>query len=365
MMTSKERILTTLKFGETDRLCFSPLADGYFVAGLPKQGFQYDLIQALDYVGCDIIERHSPCYREVFDDTVKVETKEVNGRYETHYTTPVGHISNCFYFENGAMYTKKHLLEEAEDFQVMTYIARHTDYELLPELFAERQRLIGDRGIPTPTAPCSPLLETLQVLCGLENTTYMLLDEPEIVEEMFEALHERNKKVYRLLCNLDSPVVFAYEDTSTTLISRAWLNEYALPALNDYADILHNGGKMYITHMCGKLSGFKTDLAAQLKSDGIDSVCPPTTGDLPIWEARKAFPNKLLLGGIEPPSLVTVPEKQILAYVEEIIERMPTKKGFILSTGDAVPHGTSIHTLKAIADLVKSLGADSLKLGKE
>ena len=48
-MTSKERILTTLKFGETDRLCFSPLADGYFVAGLPKQGFQYDLIQALDY----------------------------------------------------------------------------------------------------------------------------------------------------------------------------------------------------------------------------------------------------------------------------------------------------------------------------
>ena len=50
--------------------------------------------------------------------TVKVETKEVNGRYETHYTTPVGHINNCFYFENGAMYTKKHLLEEAEDFQV-------------------------------------------------------------------------------------------------------------------------------------------------------------------------------------------------------------------------------------------------------
>ena len=363
-MTAKERILATFQFGETDRLCFSPLADDYFATGLPKQGFDYNLIQALDYVGCDIIERHSPCYREVYDPSVIVETKEIHGRYETHYTTPVGHINNCFYFVNGTTYTKKRLLEDIEDVKVMTYIAQHTDYELLPEIFAERQRLIGDRGIPTPTAPCSPLLETLQVLCGLENTTYMLLDEQDIVEEMFAALHERNKKVYKLLCTLNAPVVFAYEDTSTTLISRDWLNKYALPTLNDYAEILHNGGKMYITHMCGKLSGFKTDIATRLNSDGIDSVCPPTTGDLPIWEARKAFPNKLLLGGIDPPSLVCVPEKQILEYVEEIIERMPTKKGYILSTGDAVPHGTSIHTLKAISDLIKSLGVSSLKNGR-
>ena len=56
-------------------------------------------------------------------------------------------------------------------------------------------------------------------------------------------------------------------------------------------------------------------------------------------------------------------EAEVLRRVEEIIERMPTKAGFILSTGDAVPHGTPIGTLKAIADLIKRLGPESLKQG--
>lgn len=361
-MTSRERILASLKFEQTDRLCFSPLADNYFATSLEKQGHEYDLIKALRYIGCDIIERHSPCYRELYDDSVKTETKEDHGHYETWFHTPVGSVHNHFYFENGAMYLTKHLIDSIEDAKVMIYVVSHTRIELLPEMFEERKRYLGEDGIPTPTAPCSPLLETVQVLCGLENSTYFLLDEQETMEELFAALHERNKTIYRTLCKLDSPVVFCYEDTSTTLISRDWLNEYAIPALNDYADILHEGGKLFITHMCGKLTGFKGDLCF-IKSDGIDSVCPPTTGDMHIWEARVAFPKKILIGGIEPPSLVQTSEAEVLRRVEEIIERMPTKAGFILSTGDAVPHGTPIGTLKAIADLIKRLGPESLKQG--
>ena len=360
-MTSKERILASLAFEETDRLCYSPLADNYFASSLEKQGFEYDLIKALRYIGCDIIERHAPCYREIHKGGISAHTDTEGKRFMDVYETPVGKISNRYYFEHGTMFLEKHLIETPEDAKVMAYIARNTEIELTPELFEERKRYLGDDGIPTPTAPCSPLMETLQVLCGLENTTYFLMDEEEIMEDLFAALHERNKRIYKALCALDSPVVFCYEDTSTTILSKTWLNAYAVPALNEYADILHNGGKKYITHMCGKLTGFVGDLQCSLKSDGIDSLCPPTTGDLEIWAARKAFPKKVLIGGIEPPSLVQKSEKEILAKVEEIIEKMPDKRGFILSTGDAVPHGTPVSTLKAVADLIKSLGADSVK----
>ncbi len=253
------------------------------------------------------------------------------------------------------MYTEKHLLSTPEDVKVMTHIARNTQYIPRFELFEERKKAIGDDGIPTPTAPCSPLLETLQVLCGLENTTYLLLDEEDAMREMFAALHERNKNYYRLMCDLDTPVVFAYEDTSTTIMSRDWFQSLAAPCLNEYAKILHGAGKLYITHMCGKLSDFSEDIA-KILSDGIDSVCPPTTGDMECWDAKSAFGGKVIIGGIEPSSLVMKSEEAILSHVSEILERMRGGRGFILSTGDAVPHGTSVELLKKIADLVAREG---------
>lgn len=351
-LSRKERVLAALRSEAVDRIPFSPLADNYFASSLEKQNHPYDLIRALRYIGCEIIERHSPCCEVRYGGGIEVQVKTTpDGKTETHFITKYGEIYDQFYFENGAMYTSKHLISTPQDVQVMTYIARNTAYLPRFELFEERKQAIGEDGIPTPTAPCSPLMETLQVLCGLEQTTYLLLDEEALMEEMFDALHERNKAYYRLMGDLDTPVVFTYEDTSTTIMSRDWFQKYAAPALNAYADILHGAGKTYITHMCGKLSGFQEDIA-RISSDGIDSVCPPTTGDLECWNAKRAFGKKVVIGGIEPSSLVMKPEEEILAHVSEILQKLRGERGFILSTGDAVPHGTSIELLKKINELV-------------
>lgn len=355
-VSKRQRILAALRGEKTDRISFSPLADNYFASSLEQQNHPYDLIRALRYIGCDIIERHSPCCEVRYGGGIEVQTRQTpDQKTETHFITKYGEIYDRFYFQNGAMYTEKHLLSTAEDVKIMTYIAQNTQYLPRFDLFAERERCIGEDGIATPTAPCSPIMETLQVLCGLENTAYLLLDEEECVQEMFSALHERNKAYYKMLASLDSPVVFTYEDTSTTIMSRDWFCTYAAPCLNAYADILHDAGKIYITHMCGKLSGFANEIA-QIKSDGIDSVCPPTTGDMECWDAKRLFGGKVVIGGIEPPSLVMKSEKEILDHVSLICEKMRDENGFILSTGDAVPHGTSIELLKNINEFVERHG---------
>lgn len=351
-MTKRERVLAALRGEQTDRISFSPLADNYFASSLPAQGHPHDLIRALRYIGCDIIERHSPCCEVAYEGGVRVRTVSLpGGKTETHLITDLGEVSERFYFQNGAMYTEKHFIETAQDARVFAYIARNTRYIPRFELFEARKAEIGEDGIPTPTAPCSPIMDTLQVLCGLENTTYLLMDEEDVMQDLFSALHERNKAYYTMLRAIDSPVVFTYEDTSTTIMSRNWFREMAAPCLNEYADILHDAGKIYITHMCGKLSGFKEDIAA-IRSDGIDSVCPPTTGDIECWDAKAGFGSKVIIGGIEPSSLVMKTEDEILSHVGEICAHMRGKPGFILSTGDAVPHGTSIELLKKINEFV-------------
>ena len=46
-------------------------------------------------------------------------------------------------------------------------------------------------------------------------------------------------------------------------------------------------------------------------------------------------------------------EKEIMDHVRLICEKMRGVNGFILSTGDAVPHGTSIELLKKINAFVE------------
>ena len=355
-MTNRERILAALRGEETDRISFAPLADNYFTASLPAQGHAPEFLPAMRYIGCDIIERHTPCFDCSYEGGVEMKKIDFpDGKQEVHFLTKYGEIFQRYYYKNGTVYTEKHYIENAQDAKIYAYIARNTQYFPQFELFERRKAEIGDDGIPTPSAPCSPIMETLQVLCGLENTTYLLLDEEDVMLDLFEALHERNKRCYTMLREIGSPVVFTYEDTSTTIMSRDWFRDYAAPCLNDYGDILHGAGKIYITHMCGKLKGFKEEIAA-IRSDGIDSVCPPTTGDTECWNAKEWFKSKVIIGGIEPSALVLQPEKDVLAYAREICERMRGVAGFIFSTGDAVPHGTSIELLKKINEIVVNAG---------
>jgi uroporphyrinogen-III decarboxylase len=159
---------------------------------------------------------------------------------------------------------------------------------------------------------------------------------------------------YRLLAESPSRVVIDYEDTSSTVISPTYFRRYCAPIIDEYASVCHAAGKLFITHMCGKLSIFSTALKAGLQ-DGIDSLCPPTTGDWTAWDARAGLgPEKIIIGGIEPPRLerMTVPETR--AYITDILERMPTYRRFILSTGDATAYGTPVANLRAVGKAVRA-----------
>lgn len=360
-MTNRVRILSALAGKEVDRLPWSPLIDHYFVESLPDQGLDMDILECMDYIGNDIMERHVAGARYII--------KNFNSRLETRgdrtrmtYETPVGTIYEERGISGKTEFTTKHFVETIEDAKILQYIADNTSFQPALAEFEERDRQIGDRGIATVSLTPSPIQELLQQLAGIENTIFLMADHPEGMDEMLNAMHERNKRHCRTLCEYPTPVVFQYEDTSTTVMNKHLLNNYELNCIDDYAQILHENAKLYITHMCGKLDGFKGEIA-RANMDGIDSVCPPTTGDLSCWDAREAFGGKIIIGGIEPPSLVRMTVRETLECVIEIINKMENKLGFILSTGDAVPYGTPIKNMLAVTLLIRKLGRQSLSTG--
>lgn len=92
--------------------------------------------------------------------------------------------------------------------------------------------------------------------------------------------------------------------------------------------------------------------------DGIDSLCPPHTGDLEIHKARASLgEDKLLIGGMDPPTLARITPEETEAYVLKILKEMAPGKNFILSTGDATPHGTPWENIKQVGEVVKEYGS--------
>ncbi len=358
-MTKRERLIAALNRQETDQMPWAPLVDGYFVSSLKEQGLEMDLLQSMRYIGNDILERHVAgpiCQTE----HVTYRQEQQGDTVRSYMDTPVGSVFQESRATGGTVFQAKHLVETIEDVKVLQYVMEHTTVQPNIQAYLDRAAQIGDDGLPTLTGPVCPLQEMLQSLAGVENTVYLLADYPDEMEAFFHAAHERNKKMYEVLSEYPCPVIIDYEDTSTTVISRSMYLNYTAPSIDDYADIVHGAGKLFITHMCGKLKGFVQEIGRG-KMDGVDSVCPPTTGDLCCWDARAAWgDSKVIIGGIEPPALCRMTVEETLHCVAEIIVKMKDQKGFILSTGDAVPYGTPIENMKAVTELINTLGPASL-----
>ncbi|MDD3242765.1 MAG: uroporphyrinogen decarboxylase family protein [Eubacteriales bacterium] len=359
-MTVRERLSAALRSKEVDRLPWAPLTDPYFVNSIHLQGFDMNHLQIMKHMGCDFMERHvcnpKPIYRNV---TMREErTPDVE---RTYYDTPVGSI----YIERkhtsgNTWYVSKHSIETLEDVKVFTYIAQNTTYEANVEGFIAREKELGDDGIATPSGNMSPVQDVLQFAAGVENTVYLMADYPDEMDEMFDAMQQRNLRQYTELLKYPTDVIIDYEDTSSTVMSKNMFKNYSLPAIDEYADLCHTAGKLYITHMCGKLTAFVNEIGSG-RQDGVDSVCPAGTGDLDPWTARETWgPGKVVIGGIDPPDLSRVTVEEAMMMAVRAMKRVANKRGFILSTGDAVPYGTPVRNMSAIADLIAYLGPKSL-----
>jgi hypothetical protein len=365
-MTGKERLMASLRGEETDHVSWAPLIDPYYTAWLATQGIggpdaprvelledraglwseetnALDIPFAIRLVGGDILERHSPTIREVEDSTINRRILRQDKEELEIVETPVGSLQTerRYSTEGHTRYISKHPVSSIEDLKILQYVWEHTHYEEDFAGFRDRISAIGDDGIPTSD----------MFLCGVQATTFLLLDHPAEMAECFAVMHQKNLEHYRLVCESPTDVVIDYENTSSTVMSPAFYRQYSEPFINEYAGICHAAGKLFITHMCGKLSAFNPELRRG-HQDGFDSLCPPTTGDIWAGEARAAWgDDKVIIGGVEPAALARMDVCETRAYVTRILDQMPTLRSFVLSTGDATAYGTPIENLRAVTDV--------------
>lgn len=374
-MSPRQRIMAVLEGRKPDRVPWVPLVGRYYVRSLPAMGLPIETfappekatgpalreslnlaeIEILRYIGADIMRRHVMVWNTRFSKCRPFERTEEDGSVVSGFETPKGTIWERREERHGTEYISKFMVESMDDLEAYREVIKDSRPEPSYESFIEFENYVGEDGINTLSGPLTPIQEMLQFKMGVETATFAMIDEPERMEALFADMQKLNLDIYRILAESPAKVAITYEDTSTTVMSPDWYERYCMAELDEYSGILHGGGLYHIAHMCGKIS-LLTGLIARGAFDGVDSVCPPTTGDLEPGAAL-AETGKIIIGGLEPSALVRMDREEVVAYTEEKLSQVEAVEGgkerFMLCTGDSTAAGTPVENLTAISDYVR------------
>jgi hypothetical protein len=379
-MTSRERLLALMTGKLPDRTAWAPLIDGYYVASLPAD-FQRDhfgfvledyttasqlsdelsrrIIDFTRLIGADILQRHAPGLKSYTGDLTIEEIPEEK-KIRRRFVTSVGVLTDVVYSvpesPNYPFYGVEYRLKTVEDLRVYRHIWENVHFEPAYQAFLDEDAAIGDDGLAMIDVPQSAVQLLLGEEAGVTNFYYLLQDYPVEMDNLIETIHSKIREACEIIARSPAQVAIAMEDLSSTTSSPAIFERYSWRHLNEYADILHAEGKIFLAHMCGLLKAM-APLIAQSKLDGVESLTSPPLGDLSVTEARRCWGEKfIIVGGLNAHVMLETDQDKVRAAVLEALEQAKPGFNFILSNGDAVPYGASLETMRTIAQTVKDCG---------
>jgi len=369
-MKPKQRILNALKGEAVDRLPWSPNL-AYWWQWQSHEVVECGEMQFLLRMGADpLIRGHFPYpNKDEYSDLLlfktsfkKSETSEITRGDEKLivYSTPVGILKLTYrYMPNGnTWFMTEHGVKTREDFKVLKYLFDDMVVEEDYALFNQACEIYGDEALLVPMLCPKPNLKSsfqslLEYWVGTEELIYAVSDYPETVEDTLESMKRVTAETAKISSESKAEAFITWEDTSTTNISPVMYEKYILPEINGWCDILHNCGKLYIQHACGHLKNL-IPLIAKSKIDCIESISPPPTGNIEIWEAKEVLPSDIsLIGGIEPTVFLNSSVSELKEYTEQLIKKMKGSR-FILANSDSCPPGVTIEKFQIVSELVSS-----------
>ena len=360
-MSRRERLMAAIRGEDVDRLPWSPLLEGYFLGSQLDQLAAFRRIRAdamirnvINYVGSVPMATSLPPPGKSLPYTLS--TTMVGEEAELSYETPVGTVTERFLLNEQSPnipWVTKNKVQTVEDLKVLRWMYEHAEFASAPSLFESMDEQVGDYGITTVSALGTPLFWMLNFDVGVGNFWYLYSDHIDEVEQTLEVAHQMYLRLFRTVAEGPGEVVIQYENLSSSLCSPAIWEKYSFGHANEYADILHDAGKIFLQHNCGHLAAFGTKIG-QMHLDGCVDVATPPTGTITFPLARELWgPDKLIMGGIDATHYVGDTPEQMKHHVRDLLADMGTGRRMILGSGDATPKGTPWENLIAVSEVIE------------
>jgi len=325
------------------------------LADLPNQppGVDYLDLEArcAGMIGADHLHRVTSV--RVVRRRVSMERDPATGASVVH--TPAGDLTQRQRWDadSGTVFTREHLVKGPESFAAYRAMIEDESYEPNYEAAA---RDVERSGLATVDVPATPLMHLLLWVMDVEPTLMAMMDSRDEMVELMEVMHRKNKEYYRVAAAGPGRILRPMEDTSAKLTGPRMYADHCVRYLNEYAQIVHAAGKLFIVHMCGHL-GDMTDVLAEVNLDGIEAITAPPLGDADLPAMRRRLGDIWLIGGVDPSMYATATPERMADHVRGTLDRMRGDRKFMLGH-EEIPVAAKMDNVRAVARLVEQTAED-------
>lgn len=277
-------------------------------------------------------------------------TSDLNFRYKT-YDAATSDTANLSRGERHFVENNHGMIENRADFDTYDWpvidagVANHINQvtKLLPS------------GMKTILHTCGGVLENVMMLMGYIPFSYALIEDEQLVYDMFEKIGSNHVKAIKTcLDNSDLTKVGAVvmgDDMGfnhSTMISPEHMRKYLFPWQKKVVELIHSYELPMILHTCGNLKAVMDDLIDYV---GIDAKHSFEDKIMPVTEAKKKYGDRIaILGGVDMNFLCTSSEEEVRQYTRKVIAECAPGGGYALGTGNSVANYVPLENYLAMLD---------------
>lgn len=342
-MTPRERILKTINGEAPEGVAWT-----IYTGLLPRSPVADELIER----GLGLVSAVAP-YR-IERPNVRISSEEIEDGTIYTFETPVGILTQRRRQERGygSSWIKEHLVKSAEDYRVLKFIVEDTIYHPNHEAFVDAERRMGERGVVMASLERAPFQKTWIEFAGIERLGVDLYENPGIVGEVFEAMLEKQREMWRIVANSPAQLVWCPDNITGVIVGPKLFREHLLPYYREVAELMHLKGKKLVAHMDGLLSPIAREIG-ETPVDVIEAFTPPPDGDLPLGEAKRLWEDKVIW--INFPSSVHIASSERIreVTVELLKEAIPGDR-VLFGVTENIPSDAWENSLRIITETIYS-----------
>ena len=186
----------------------------------------------------------------------------------------------------------------------------------------------------------SGVLENVTFLIGYNNLCYMLVDDPQLVQDVFDAVGSSLLRYYELAVQHDCVGgIFSNDDwgfNTQTMLTIPDMRKYVFPWHKKIAEVAHNANKPVILHSCGYFADIVDDIVDDMKFDGRHSYEDKI---ISVEDAYDKYADKFaILGGLDLDFVCRSTPEEVYNRACGMLERSKEKGGYGLGSGNSIPN---------------------------
>jgi len=185
------------------------------------------------------------------------------------------------------------------------------------------------------------ILENVMWLMGYVPFSYALMDDEQLVWDLFERIGENHLVIMRGClesCDMSKLGAVAMGDdmgfSTGTMLSPKLMRKFVFPWQKKVVELAHHYDLPFILHSCGNLNAIMGDLIHDVEIDAKHSFEDKI---MPVSEACRLYKRDIaILGGVDMDFLCREGEIELVSGVERIIENCAPGGGYALGTGNSL-----------------------------